>query len=284
MKQKTTLEKQRKGKSVTDSALIARLKDRLYPMLMLLSKTKVKYKVHAVNPCISLPDRPIIFAANHSAFQDTPIALKVTGRRSYIFAGKQNLTFLDWLFFTLNGSIWVDRKNKEDLTAAKSALLAYLSRGESILWFPEGTWNLTDNLLMLPMKWGIIDIATKAGAQIVPLALDYNRNDMTCYVSFGEPIVPNDVINKADAIRNLRDTIATLRWELWEKRPPLTEYDKQELKAEVYAALTEYPPLDWNYESSIIFQPYEPPQRAFAHLKQIEPQNKNAFLFKGDKE
>ena len=282
MKQETTLEKQQKGKSVTDSTLIAWLKDRLYPMLMLLSKTKVKYKIHAVNSCISLPDRPIIFVANHSAFQDTPIAFKVTGRRSYIFAGKQNLTFLDWIFFMLNGSIWVDRKNKEDLAASKDALLAYLSRGESILWFPEGTWNLTDNLLMLPMKWGIIDIATNAGAQIVPLALDYNRNDMTCYVSFGEPIVPNNAINKADAIRNLRDTIATLRWELWEKRPPLTEYDKQELKAEVYAALTEYPPLDWDYEISIIFQPYEPPQRAFVHLEQIEPQNKNAFLFKGD--
>lgn len=48
--------------------------------------------------------------------------------------------------------------------------------------FPEGTWNLTENLLMLPMKWGIIDIAKETGAQIIPTALEYDREQKKCFV------------------------------------------------------------------------------------------------------
>ena len=58
---------------------------------------------------------------------------------------------------------------------AKAKILFYLRHGQSILWFPEGTWNLTDNLLMLPMRWGIIETADKAQAQIVPMAIQYDR-------------------------------------------------------------------------------------------------------------
>lgn len=54
--------------------------------------------------------------------------------------------------------IFVDRKDKEDLAASKLAMTAYLRKGRSIIMFPEGTWNLTENQLMLPMKWGVVDI------------------------------------------------------------------------------------------------------------------------------
>ena len=219
MKQETTLQKQNKGKPITDSRLGIWLRDGLYPLLMFLTGTKVRCKVETVNAYTPLSDKPIIFAANHSAFQDTHIMLRATKRRSYILSGKQNLAFIDWVFFVLNGTIWVDRKSKEDMAASKDAVLEYLAKGQSILWFPEGTWNLTPSQLMMPMKWGIIDMARQAGAQIIPAALDYDREKNTCRVKFGAPLAGDALENKAEAIRNLRDTMATLRWDLMCNQP-----------------------------------------------------------------
>lgn len=219
MKQETTLQKQNNGKPTTDSRLAIWLRDRLYPLLIFLTGTKVRCKVEVVNTCPPIPGKPIIFAANHSAFQDTPIMLRVTGRRSYIFSGQQNLAFIDWVFFVLNGTIWVDRKSKEDMAASKDAVLEYLAKGQSILWFPEGTWNLTPSQLMMPMKWGIIDMARQAEAQIVPAALDYDWEKNTCRIKFGTPMVGEALENKAEAIRDLRDTMATLRWDLMCDQP-----------------------------------------------------------------
>lgn len=282
MKQETTLQKQNQGKPITDSRLAIWLRDRLYPLLMFLTGTKVRCRVETVNTYTPLPGKPIIFAANHSAFQDTPIMLRVTKRRSYIFSGKQNLAFIDWVFFVLNGTIWVDRKNKEDMAASKDAVLEYLAKDQSILWFPEGTWNLTPSQLMMPMKWGIIDMARQAGAQIIPAALDYDREKNTCRVKFGTPMAGEALENKAEAIRSLRDTMATLRWDLMCDQPVLYRADitPEQLRKEMYRVIDDYPPLNWEYESSCIYCPHPEPEEAFAHLDKLVPCRNNAFLFR----
>ena len=279
MKQETTLEKQNKGKPLADSGFIIKVKDALYPLLMWLTGTKVRYRVNKVNEYTPLPDKPIIFAANHSAFQDTPIMLRVTKRRSYALLGTQNLAFIDQVFFALNGTIWVDRRDKADMAATKDGILAHLRKGQSVLWFPEGTWNLTANQLMMPMKWGIIDVARQADAQIIPAALDYDREKMVCSVKFGKPMHGADFDNKAEAIRDLRDTMATLRWDLMCGQPVLHRADitPEQLKEEMYRVIDEYPPLDWEYESSCIYHPY--PQVEIVPPGLI-PKRENAFLFR----
>lgn len=282
MKQETTLQKQNKSKPLADSGFIIKVKDALYPLLMWLTGTKVRYRINKVNECAALPDKPIIFVANHGAFQDTPIMLRVTGRRSYIFSGKQNLAFIDWIFFVLNGVIWVDRKDKADMAASKDALTAYLQKGQSILWFPEGTWNLTPSQLMMPMKWGIIDIAKSCDAQIIPAALDYDREKLVCSVKFGTPMFGADFENKAEAIRNLRDTMATMRWELICDQPVLHRADimPEQLRQEMYRVIDEYPPLDWEYECSCIYRSHPTPEEVFAHLDKLILCKENAFLFR----
>lgn len=260
--QKTTLQKLNNGKVLTDSRFIIKLKDLLYPFLMFLTGTKVRYRIEKLNECEVLSDKPVIYVANHGAFPDTPIMLRATGRRSYIFSGKQNLTFIDWVFFILNGVIWVDRKDKEDMVASKEALLAYLRKGQSILWFPEGTWNLTPNQLMMHMKWGVIEIARQADAQIVPVILHYDREAMTCSVKFAAPMNGVDFEDKAEAICHLRDTLATMRWDFFERQPILhrKEVCTGRLQKEMYCVIDEYPPLDWEYESSCIYNPYSSPE------------------------
>ena len=68
---------------------------------------------YLVNEYEWIPDKPVIYACNHSQFSDIPIATRAIGKRSYILLGKQKLYLIDRIFFHLLGAIWVDRKDKE---------------------------------------------------------------------------------------------------------------------------------------------------------------------------
>lgn len=99
------------------------MRKKLYPLLMFLTKAKVKYKVEVVNTCNPLPDKPVIYTANHSAFCDIPIALQAIGRHTYAFVGKQNMEILDKIFLLINGTIWVDRLSRESRAESKELLI-----------------------------------------------------------------------------------------------------------------------------------------------------------------
>ena len=282
MNQTTTLNKIQLNKPITDSKLIMLLKDILRPVLSLIASFRVPYKVIIEQPRRLLPDKPTIYAVNHFCFADTPIMGRIASKRSYILLGKQRLGFSDWLYFILNGVIFVDRKDKEDMAASKQAMAAYLSKGRSIVMFPEGTWNLTENQLMLPMKWGIVDIARETGAQIIPTALEYDREKKKCFVRFGKPLVFTAEVNKAEAIAVLRDTMATMRWEFWERNGIFNraELDMDAERKKLFYSVEEYPPIDWDYENSCIYQPHTEPDMVFAHLDKLIPCKENAFLFR----
>lgn len=263
----------------TDSHFTMHLKDLLYPVLMLMTRTKVKCTINPVNAYIPLPNRPIIFAANHSAFMDTPIMERVTKRRSYILAGKQRLPFDDRLFFHLAGVIWVDRKSRTDTKIARDCVAAYLMKGRSVLWFPEGTWNLTDNQIIMPLKWGITEVAKQTNAQIIPTALHYDREENICSVKFGTPYIVQPEMDKTTAIRNLRDFMATLSWDLMSQAKQWHHEDITGFRKQSHYAVNEYPYYEEKYEQSCIFSPYENCETIFSHLGLIKPSIDNAALF-----
>ncbi len=281
MIQITTKDKLNKNKPITDSTAVVFFKDVIRPVLSLIASFRVPYKVIIEEPCHLLQDKPVIYAVNHFCFADTPIMGRITPKRSYILLGKQRLGFSDWLYFMLNGVIFVDRKDKEDMAASKQAMAAYLNKGRSIVMFPEGTWNLTENQLMLPMKWGIIDIAKETGAQIIPTLLEYDREKKKCFVRFGAPLVVSPEDSKADAITALRDILATMRWEFWIRNGTFSraDLDMDAERKKLFYSIEEYPPIDWEYESSCIYHLHTATEDAFAHLTQLAPCKENAFLF-----
>lgn len=238
-----------------DSQLLVKFRNHIHPLLIELSKLKVKYKIEIINEYIPVVGMPIIFSVNHQDFRDAPITQIATKCRSYIYAGKQKLYWLDWLFFVLNGVIWVDRKDKRSKTESKGVLIEYLKKGQTILWFPEDTWNLTDNLLVMEMKWGIIDVAYQANAQIIPVALYYDRTEEICRVKFGEPILGDLLKDKAMSVCILRDTMASLYYDVMSEQTVLHRENItiSKLREEVYKAVEEYPPFDLVYESSCIY-------------------------------
>lgn len=230
-----------------------------YRMLVALSGSRVKFDIIVENNYTPITGKPIIFAANHTNGCDMPIILRAVKRHFYVLVGKQRLGFLDRLFFFLIGTVYADRLNKADTSLTKKTLISLLRKGEAVLWFPEGTWNMSDNLLMLPMKWGIIEVAGCAGAQIIPISLAYDRKAHTCAVRFGNPITDPDPENKAAAIRNLRDTMASLRWEqiCRDQIVSRAELDLEQARAEIAVAMKEYPYYQLEYERQCIYRQKE---------------------------
>lgn len=249
-----------------------------YWLLVQLAKTKNKFSIRLENTYDPIKDVPIIFAANHTNCYDFPITATAVGRHVYVLVGKQRLGFLDRFFFSLNGVVYADRLNKTDTALVKKAIVNLLKHNKAICWYPEGTWKLSDNLLMLPMKWGIIDVAKQAGAQIIPVGLVYDREEMICHVRFGTPMAGDDFVNNKRAIEHLRDAMATLRWDLMSQIPVLPKevINRERLKENIMVAIKEYPPIEPEYENQCVFHPYV---TVDVVPTTIVPSHENAFLF-----
>ena len=167
------------------------------------------------------------------------------------------------------------------MAASKDTMLAYLAKHQPMFICPEGTWNLTDSLPLMPMKWGIIDVARESGAQIIPVILEYDHKNKKCFARFSEPMTFAPEDNKADAIAALRDTMATIRREFWERKGTYSraEMDVDAERSALRYSIEEYPPIDWEYEKSCIYHPHTEPEEAFEHLNKLIPCRENAFLF-----
>lgn len=255
--QTTSIQRERSRRPHTEGALLRLCRDGFHDALMALAGSALQFRVIADNDYIPLPDRPIIFTGNHYCGQDVIVACKVIHGRVQIVAGKQPLTAVDEFFFNANGTIFVDRKDKEDTAACKRAMEALLKSGQNVIIFPEGTSNVSDELLMYPMKWGVIEVARRTGAQIIPVVLHYDKERMECHVHFSDPMIMDRVTN-ADGIRWLRDTTASVRWEYWERNGLFfrADMDIEQERAENKRLLLSYKLLDYDYEKSVVFHPY----------------------------
>ena len=92
------------------------------------------------------------------------------------------------------GCIPVNRKIKDE-SAVESAI-EVLENGYALGVFPEGTRNKT-NKFLLPFKFGVVSMAQKTGAKIVPYAITgeykiFKNNHLN--IRFGTPFkVPKDM-------------------------------------------------------------------------------------------
>lgn len=281
MAQITTSEKVQNNQKITDGKIKIYLRKIIHPLLLMASQSKVNFKIVKENKYKVIKNKPIIFAINHQCVYDTPIACKAIKKHGYILSGKQPFEKIDELFFNLNGSIFVDRKDKKDMALSKDAMVEYLKKGQNIIMFPEGTWNMTDQELMLNMKWGIIEVAKETNAQIIPVVLNYDRDNNKCSVVFGQTMVIEKDRDKKEAIEELRDEMASLRWKAIDETKiyKREEIDVEDLRKKKEAIYDEYPMLDVEYEKSVIFKPTPTAEEVFAPVKKLGLRKDTAFLY-----
>lgn len=272
MSQLTGLDRLNNGKNLTENKITIHLKEAIHPFLLMLSKTKIGYKIQKVNSYNFKKDniRPIIFVCNHTNSKDAPVAMNAIKKHAYLLVGKQPLEKVDETFFNLNGTIFVDRKDKEDAKSSKQSMIEILNKGKNILVFPEGTWNMTDSNLMHEMKWGIIDVAKNSNAIIVPMAIDYDKDVKICKCKFGNEIDVKD-LSLNEGIKQVRDAMATLRWDLFEEKGEhkRSSINIEEERKKRMDDVKDYPKLDYEYEKSVVFHSSPTTEEVFEPINRL---------------
>lgn len=135
----------------------------------------------------------VITVGNHRHYLDF-IYIGLATKRNIRFLAKIELFKgpLKYLFKFI-GCIPVNRKIKDK--HAKDAVVEALNSGALVNIFPEGTRNLSKDIL-LPFKFGAVSFAQKTGVPIIPYGVSGKTNPLfnNLEVRFGKPfyVLPND--------------------------------------------------------------------------------------------
>lgn len=117
-----------------------------------------------------LPERPVLFVANHVSWLDIPV---VSAARPVRFVSKDDVRawpVMGWLA-TRTGTLYLNRGSGRAAHRMAAALAEALQDGQHIVIFPEGT--TTDGSHVLPFKPMLLQAAIDAEACVVPLSLHY---------------------------------------------------------------------------------------------------------------
>lgn len=164
-------------------------------------------------------------------------------------------------------------------------MINHLQNNGNLMYFIEGTWNISSNLPVLPCYWRIVDIAINGNAIIVLVVAE--QYDKHFVINIGENFDMSKydctTVGKSNGINDLRDILATLKWQIWEYMPINKysdiigdEWDKY--KVDRYR---EWPCFNDEYIDGLIFKPKNitTNEDAFSHVKRLVPNKNNAFLF-----
>ena len=229
---------------------------------------------------------PKIFACSHIGGKDIERAFEAFKDPAYLLFGDPGEVYRNevGLILFLNGGINVETRNKEDRKIAKARCLEVLNNGGNLLIYPEGAWNITDNLPVMKFYTGAVDMAIQTGAEIIPIGME--QYDDTYYVRIGKEISykGHTLDEKRELTDELRDTIATLKWRIWESFPSVDRADINEEYREKFAQFivdkcalgyTVQDVIDTRFHDKNVTEPEE----VYAPVRKLTPNKNNAFLF-----
>lgn len=187
---------------------------------------RIYYNPKIINKEAIPKNGPILIVSNHKHVFDQCFAIMATKRPIHYMAKKEYFDGKNAWFFKMFGCIPVNRSIHD--TEAKASALEILNNDGAIGLFPEGTRNKTNDIFLLPFKFGTVSMAQKTGATIIPSALtgDYSFRSKNLMVRFGKPfkVKKDEDLEKANEKlykemeslmkKNLKDTNRTIKEEL----------------------------------------------------------------------
>lgn len=265
------------------------LRKKINSIIMLLLKMDriiAKRSVNIIGDKSIKTSKPKIYASTHVGRYDIETATEVAKENTFLLMGDPGETYrdLDGLILKMKGVIFVDTKDKEDRKIAKEKCIKVLNKGGNILIFPEGAWNITENQLVMKLFDGAVDMARQTGAEIIPIGIE--KYDNSYFVNIGTNISidkDNPLTNK-ELSSDLRDVLATLKWEIMEKFPATArdeisyDYGKKfldDIMSETEGGYTVEEIIRTSYKDKSIVLPEE----AFAFLNDLNINDNNSFLF-----
>lgn len=159
-----------------------------------------------------------IFASTHSNIEEVPALLGIIDRSAYSLMGTTEqleynpAMYVNWL----TGFIYVNRLDRDSRKSSLPKMERIINSGSSVLMFPEGGWNNTENLLCQNLFSGVYILSKNTNTPIVPISTYKDFNGKSIYIKVGEPL---DIIRlgKKEGLLKLRDVLATLKYEQIEK-------------------------------------------------------------------
>lgn len=261
---------------------------KLYPILRTIIEVRNKlngYKIKCIGNKSTLTDKPKIFSITHIGKLDIETVITYIKEHFILLTGDFEDLYgtVDGTFLFLNGCVFVRKDDAADRHLSKEKMIQVLKSGSNVMWFPEGAWNLSPNLPMLQMPYGIIDAAQQTDAVIIPIGIEeYGKNFI---VNIGENFYVNkNKDNLIPEIQRLRDCMATLKYEIWESvslvsrsQIPAFSEIKEDFLNERFSQWT----LERERVFGWVFKPKDivTADEAYEHLDLIIPNLSNAFLF-----
>lgn len=271
----------------------SRIKERRWVHYVLLAVLRLRQLITGLSITVLNDKRkktthPVIYACTHIGWDDIEVAYCSIRDPSWLLLGDPRELYksIDGLMLWINGVICCDTADKEDRYIAKETCIKLLQQGGNLLIFPEGAWNISENLLVMKLFTGTAEMAIRAGAEIVPVAItQYGKKFI---VNIGANIGCSDYkLSQKRALTDLlRDAMCTLKWEIIEKyakesRLNISHDDWNDHLSDIRAQMHD----NYTLEDIKITQYYDKhitePAEAFEHLQYLIPCRENAFLFRG---
>lgn len=168
--------------------------------------------------------RPIIYAVTHVGKYDMEIVCEKIDDSFHIMCGDPETMYrnADGMLIQANGVIYVDTESIYDRFIAKETGVNRLNNGINILMYPEGTWNTTTNKPVLPLFPGIVEMAYRSNALVVPIGIEQYENNFD--IRIGDAIDVNRFFQNGSydkegikkAKQAVRDAMATEKYKIWE--------------------------------------------------------------------
>lgn len=179
---------------------------------ILVKSTKAKIVVETY-PKLE-KDEAYIFASTHYHTKDIISNLAILDRNSYALMGTTDQIEHNPLMYGawLNGFIYVNRLDKKSRKDSIPKMERVLNAGNSILMWPEGGLNNTENLLCQKLFGGPYYLAKRTGKKVVPISNFLEPNTNTIYIRVGAPLDLTKY-EKEEALDILRDAMATMMFD-----------------------------------------------------------------------
>lgn len=171
-----------------------------------------------------------IFACTHIGGNDIQRTFQVIKEPAYLMLGDPGILYRMPIYqgLKLNGVIPLETTDREDRKIAYQKSLELLQKGGNLLIYPEGAWNVTPNSIVMKIFTGTVRLAKETGSEIIPIGVE--QYDNVFYFNIGENYsIPFDSQKSISYYNDqLREKLATLKWEIMEMMPTLERKDVTE--------------------------------------------------------
>ena len=241
---------------------------------------------------VILPDRPVIFVANHGFRDDVLATTLATKRPPYLYCGSLPLFFntKEGFAVAMVGDIMVNRRNKNSKKASIAKVKKLFDYGTDLVVFPEGGWNKRSEIFTNPLWKGVYEFSCINNYDVVPIVHYVRDMEIVDKKNIIHTIVDDPIplysMPEKEALIYLRDVLNSWQYKMAEVYGRSTR--KEEMKGfgshdEKWKACLEkrmvgIPRYDSEIEMKSDYRPKDIvlPDDAFgpiANIKNITPEN-----------